>query len=77
MAGQKLARHPMDFESKIGDRKPVAHNFCCKREVVAMGNQMVGPQSHDVSRATFEPPAFFPIFPMGYQIALGNLTQRM
>jgi hypothetical protein len=46
MAGQKLAGYPMDFESKIGGRKPVAHNFCCKRELVAMGNQMVGPHRH-------------------------------
>jgi len=39
----------MDFESKIGARKPVAHDFCCKRELVAMGNQMMGSHRHDVS----------------------------
>ena len=39
----------MDFESKIGGRKPVAHNFFCKRALVARGNQIVGPLRHDVS----------------------------
>ena len=31
----------MDFESKIGGRKPVAHKFCCKREAVATGKQVM------------------------------------
>jgi len=36
-----LARHPLDFESKIGGRKSEANNFGRKREVVATGKQVM------------------------------------
>jgi hypothetical protein len=52
----------MDFESKIGGRKPVAHNFCCKRELVAMGNQTVGPHRHDVIVSNLRAIGIFRLF---------------
>jgi Cache domain len=38
---RRLVRHPLNFERKIGGRKPEANNFCCKRKVVAPGNQVM------------------------------------
>jgi hypothetical protein len=46
-----LARHPFDLESKIGGGKSEVNNFCCKRELVATGNQVMVGISYNCSRA--------------------------
>ena len=67
----------MDFKIKIGGRKPVVHNFCRKRELVAMGNQIVGKHRHDTSRATFEPSAFFRYFSDALPTCAATSPERM
>jgi hypothetical protein len=69
--GKSLPGHPMDFESK-SERKPVAHNRCGKREVVATGNQMVGSYSHNCIASNLRAIGVFPYFPDG----LPNCAQQ-